>query len=293
MTVDPKPLAAGLEQKQLALQQHIASLDSLLVAYSGGTDSAYLAWVARQTLGERMLAVIADSPSLPRRELSRAISFAAESGIPLRIIATREMDRPEYTRNATDRCFHCKNELFLLMAEQRRLAGFQHLAYGRNLDDDADLRPGQRAAELHHVVAPLADAGLGKNEVRELARRAGLPLWDKPASACLASRIEHGRPVTPEALAQVEAGEDALQDLGFTQVRVRHHGDIARIEISEQDFARAFTPEIARAVVPMFKKLGFRYIALDCEGYRSGSMNPLLPVDQIQPAGSGRDRRRE
>jgi uncharacterized protein len=282
MTLNLKSLSAELERKQRALQEYIASLGSVLVAYSGGIDSAYLAWAAHRILGHQMLAVIADSPSLPRRELRLAISFAEDWNIPLQIIATGEMDRGEYTKNDIDRCFHCKHELFSLMHEQRRRVGFAHIVYGRNLDDDTDFRPGKLAAKLHQVVAPLAEAGLSKTEVRELARVAGLSLWDKPASACLSSRIEYGRAVTAEVLAQVEAGEEALHRLGFTQVRVRHHGEIARIEIAQDDFHRAFTPEMAKLVVPIFKKIGFNYVTFDCEGYRSGSMNAVVPVSQLQ-----------
>lgn len=293
MTTCLDPLNASLAQKERALRDQIAEAESVLVAYSGGTDSAYLAWIAHEVLGDRMLAVIADSPSLPRRELARAVSFAEQSKIPLLSIATEELARPEYARNELDRCFHCKSELFNLMEQQRQQAGYRHIAYGRNLDDDSDFRPGQMAAELHHVIAPLVDAQLRKSEVRELAKQAGLPLWDKPASACLSSRIEYGRPVTRDALAQVEAGEEALHQLGMSQVRVRHHGEIARIEVSPEDFARAFTPEIARTLVPIFKKLGFKYVTLDCEGYRSGSMNEALASRQLLQIESGRDSRSE
>ena len=277
-------LAGNLDRKEHALRSRLASLGSVLVAYSGGTDSAFLAWTAHEMLGERMLAVLADSPSLPRRELKLAIEFAELWRIPVKVIATQEMDRPEYTRNDAARCFHCKDELFTVMERERDQLGFEHIAYGKNLDDEGDFRPGQRAAEEHRVLSPLAEAGLTKSEIRSLSERAGLKVWNKPASACLSSRIEYGRPVTRDALAAVEAGEDALRELGFTQARVRHHGEIVRIEIAREELDRAFNPEMAARLVPIFKKLGFKYVTLDCEGYRSGSMNAVLPIEQVRMA---------
>jgi uncharacterized protein len=273
-----------LDRKQNALRSRLESLGSVLVAYSGGTDSAYLAWSAHKVLGQRMLAVLADSASLPRRELKLALEFTEHWQIPLKVIATEELERPDYVRNDANRCFHCKDELFTLMERVRGEIGFDHIAYAKNIDDDRDFRPGQRAAQEHRVFSPLAEAGLTKNDIRALAQRAGLAVWDKPASACLSSRIEYGRPVTREALAAVEAGEDALRDLGFEQARVRHHGQIVRIEIARDDLGRAFTPEMAMRLVPIFKRLGFKYVTLDCEGYRSGSMNLVLPVEQIKKA---------
>ena len=277
-------LSTDLDRKEHALRARLASLESVLVAYSGGTDSAFLTWAAHEVLGERMLAVLADSPSLPRRELEMAIEFADQWRIPLKVIATQEMGRPEYTRNDAARCFHCKDELFTVIERERDQLGFQHIAYGKNLDDEGDFRPGQRAAAQHRVLSPLADAGLTKQEIRSLSERAGLKVWNKPASACLSSRIEYGRAVTREALAAIEAGEDALRDLGFKQARVRHHGEIVRIEIARDELDRAFSPEMAPILVPIFKKLGFKYVTLDCEGYRSGSMNAVLPIEQIRTA---------
>jgi uncharacterized protein len=194
------------------------------------------------------------------------------------------MSRPEYTRNDGSRCFHCKNELFTAMERERTLRNFRHIAYGKNLDDQSDFRPGDRAAKEHHVVAPLADVGLTKPEIRSLARRYELEVWDKPASACLSSRIEYGRPVTREALAVIEAGEEALCGLGFRQARVRHHGETARIEIGRDELDRAFSPKMAPQFVSIFKNLGFKYVTLDCEGYRSGSMNAVLPIESIRMA---------
>ncbi len=266
------------------LHEIITSLDSLLVAYSGGTDSAFLAYTAHEMLGNRMLAVIADSPSLPRQELAAALAFASDHKIPVHILQTRELEDLNYIRNDQNRCFHCKDELFTQMETTRQQLGFAYLAYGMNLDDRGDFRPGQKAAALHNAVAPLAAANLTKEEIRTLAREAGLTLADKPASACLSSRIEYGRPVTPENLSQVEHAEDALHALGFPQVRVRHHGDLARIEIARQDLPRALTLLMLDRITAALRPLGFTYITLDTQGYRSGSMNDMLPASAIESA---------
>ena len=276
------PTALGqTEAKRELLQAHLQRMGRLLVAYSGGVDSAYLAWAAYQALGEKMLAVIADSPSLARTQLADAIGFAREQSIPLEVIATSELDRPEYVRNDGQRCFFCKDELFTLMESFRTARGYDALAYGVNLDDQGDFRPGQKAATAHHVFAPLLDAGLGKEEIRLLARQAGLRIWDKPASACLSSRIEYGRPVTREALHVVEKGEDALRALGFKQLRVRHHGEIVRIEVAREELERALDPAMAAQFTAIFKALGFKFVTLDLEGFRSGSMNALLPATEL------------
>lgn len=266
----------GSSAKQHHLEDALRALGRTLVAYSGGVDSAYLAWVAHHVLPQDMLAVIADSPSLARTQLHDALAFAQEHGIPIEVIQTAEMERPEYVRNDGQRCFHCKDELFQVMQEFAGKRGFQSIAYGVNLDDQSDFRPGQAAARQHHVAAPLLDAGLTKAEIRELARQAGLRVWDKPASACLSSRIEYGRPVTLESLSAVEQGEEALRGLGFRQCRVRHHGEMARIEIAKDELARALTPEMFTEFTRIFKGLGFTFVALDTEGFRSGSMNASL-----------------
>jgi pyridinium-3,5-biscarboxylic acid mononucleotide sulfurtransferase len=274
-----------LAAKSAALHSTLQQLGSLLVAYSGGTDSAYLAYAAHLALGDKMQAVIADSPSLPRAELAAALAFAADHNIPLQILHTNELESPDYQRNDARRCFHCKDELFTQMETTRASRGFAHIAYGMNLDDRAEFRPGQQAASQHHAVAPLVTTGLTKQEIRTLAHQAGLKLWDKPASACLASRIEYGRPVTRENLSQVEQAEEALHSLGFPQVRVRHHGDLARIEISRDDLPRALSLSTLEAITAAIKPLGFLYVTLDAEGYRSGSMNDtLLATSAILPA---------
>ena len=274
-----------LAEKRNALDNELRSLGRVLVAYSGGIDSAFLAWAAYRALGKEMLAVIADSASLARYQLNDAVEFAREQNIPLEIIRTQELARPEYVRNDSSRCFHCKDELFSMMSEFAAANNFQAIAYGINVDDQGDFRPGQAAAVQHNVAAPLLNAGLGKDEIRGLAREAGLRIWNKPASACLSSRIEYGREVTPAALAMVEHGEDALRRLGFRQFRVRHHGDIARIEIARDEMARAMTTQMAAEFSQIFKKIGFKFVTLDLEGFRSGSMNALLTPEQIKRAG--------
>ena len=271
----------SVEAKRELLQSRLRRLGRTLVAYSGGVDSAYLAWAAHQALGNNMLAIIADSPSLARTQLADAIAFAREQAFPLEVVATSELDRPEYVRNDAQRCFFCKDELFTLMEKLRVGRGFDAIAYGVNLDDQGDFRPGQKAAMGHQVVAPLLDAGLTKEQIRALAHSAGLRIWDKPASACLSSRIEYGRPVTREALDVVERGEDALRALGFRQFRVRHHGEIVRIEIAREELDRALDPAMAADFTRIFKALGFKFVTLDLEGFRSGSMNSLLPAEDL------------
>lgn len=270
-----------LSQKSALLNETLGGLGSVLVAYSGGTDSAFLAFEAHRALGPQMLAVIADSASLPRKELAAAIAFAEQHEVPLEVLQTDELANPEYARNDAARCFYCKDELFTQMEQKREQLGFHHIAYGMNLDDRGEFRPGQQAAALHHALAPLVTAELTKAEIRELARLAGLQLADKPASACLSSRIQYGQPVTADKLRQVETAEDYLHNLGFRQVRVRHHGDLARVEIARTDLPRALSLDVLDQITAALKAIGFKYVTLDTQGYRSGSMNDVLPVSAL------------
>lgn len=273
-----------LTQKQEHLEDRLRELRSVLVAYSGGVDSAYLAYVAYRVLGNEMRAVIADSASLARTHLKDALSFAQEQSIPIQVITTSELDDPDYVKNDATRCFHCKDELFTVMEQERQRLGYRYLVYGMNVDDRGEFRPGQQAASSHSVVAPLAEAGLTKQDIRTLAHDAGLRIWDKPASACLASRVEYGRPVTGKVLQQVEDGETLLRRMGYRQFRVRHHGELVRIEIARDEMPRVLSMDTMNLLVTGFRALGFQYVALDCEGYRSGSMNAILPLNAIRAA---------
>ena len=291
-----------LEAKREALFAMLRSAGRMMIAYSGGADSAYLAYAAHRALGAGMLAVIADSPSLSRAHLRDAVEFAEAQGIPLRVVETNELEDPNYIRNDSSRCFHCKDELFAVMERAGGPLGFSTVAYGMNADDVGEFRPGQRAAAEHRVLAPLAEAGLTKLEIRELARRAGLRVWDKPASACLSSRVAYGLPVTRETLERVEKAEDALFAMGFRQYRVRHHGDLARIEIAREELAGMLSLTMFEQASAAIKRLGYKYVTLDLEGYRSGSMNAVLGnavlassqiVSQIAPLGGNSSLTRE
>jgi pyridinium-3,5-biscarboxylic acid mononucleotide sulfurtransferase len=279
-------LSPDLEPKRTALADHLRACGRLLVAYSGGVDSAYLAYAAHEAVGDDMLAVLADSPSLARSAREDAVAFATEHRIPLRVVTTDEMDNTAYVRNDSDRCFHCKDELFTTMETIRESQGYHAIAYGMNLDDCGDFRPGQLAAQQHHVMTPLVHAGLTKADVRQLAHEAGLRVWDKPASACLASRIEYGRPVTVEALSAVERSEELLRTLGFRVFRVRHHGDIARIEIAPQEMMQVFAGGMLSEIIAGVKDAGFKFVTLDLEGYRTGSMNAMLSAEQLATGGT-------
>src|SRR6201997_4694672 len=230
-----------LEAKERSLFDSLAAMGGAIVAYSGGADSAYLAWAAHRVLGDRAVAVTADSPSLAESHKLAALEFARAWGIRYETIATREFDNPDYVKNDRDRCFHCKDELFTCLDKLAKERGIEHVIYGVNTDDLGDYRPGQGAAKLHEVKAPLVDAGLAKAEIRELSRRAGLSTWDRPASACLSSRIPYGTPVTIENVKTVERGEEEIRALGFRQFRVRYHGEIVRIEVAREEMARAMS----------------------------------------------------
>ncbi|MGH9734071.1 MAG: ATP-dependent sacrificial sulfur transferase LarE [Candidatus Acidiferrales bacterium] len=268
-------------EKQVKLFGSLQRLDSLLVAFSGGADSAYLAWAAHRAIGEQALAITALSASFSHHDREQAEQFVRATGIRHEFIETSEFENPLYVANNADRCYFCKDELFDRMATIASERNFSAIAYGVNADDTRDFRPGHRAAHEHRVLAPLLEAGLHKEEIRFLSRQAELPTWDRPASACLSSRIPYGTPVTPELLRKIEAGEAALRELGFRQFRVRAHGtsgEVARIELAVEEFERGLDPQLARQIAERLKNAGFAFIALDLEGYRQGSLNSLLKL---------------
>ena len=271
-----------MDDKQEQLFAHLRTLERVIVAFSGGTDSAYLAWAANHVLGKSALAVTADSASIPESHKRDAEAFVERFGIIHEYIQTREFDNPDYARNGPDRCFHCKDELFTRLEEVGRERGYQHIIYGVNFDDLGDYRPGQGAAAQHQVAAPLADAGLTKAEIRELSRRVGLPTWDRPASACLSSRIPYGTLVTIQNVKTVETGEEELKALGFRQFRVRFHGEVVRVEIAREEMERALSLDMAQRFTAIFKGLGFKYVTLDLEGYRQGSLNEVLNLQTVR-----------
>lgn len=268
--------SVAVEAKQDALFQILQGLKRVIVAYSGGTDSAYLAWAAHRVLGAEAIAITADSPSLPRSHKRDAEAFARECGFRHAYVQTHEFDNPEYAANDRNRCYHCKDELFACLEAYARERGYSHIIYGVNADDLGDYRPGQRAAKLHSVRAPLLEAALSKAEIRELSRLAGLSTWNRPAAACLSSRIPYGTAVTVKTIRTIEEGEEAIRALGFRQFRVRFHGDLVRIEIAKEELPKALTLEATAAFTAIFKRLGFRYVTLDLEGYRQGSLNAGL-----------------
>jgi len=258
------------------LLAQLRKLSSVIVALSGGTDSAYLAWAAHQVLGGRALSVTATSPSYSAFDREQVESFLRATGARHEFIETHELENPAYRVNDASRCYYCKDELFSMLDAVAAERHYAAVAYGVNADDTSDFRPGQRAAAEHRVLTPLLDAQLHKLEIRLLALRAGLPMWDRPASACLASRLPYGTEVTEERLALVERGEAVLRRLGFRQFRVRLHDKLGRVEVAQEELPRALTPEMAAAIAAGLKQAGFRYVTLDLEGYRQGSLNEGL-----------------
>ena len=267
--------------REAALVGRLRDLPSLVIAYSGGVDSAYLAWVATAALGARALAVTADSPSYPDRHRAMAIGVARQFGVAHEFIRTDELAQPAYRANGPDRCYHCKHELYARLTQLAADRGFAAVADGSNADDRGDYRPGRQAAREFGVISPLDEAGLPKDDIRALSREAGLPTWDEPASACLSSRMPYHSEVNEEKLRAIEAAEDALRALGFRVVRVRHHGDVARIEVAPAELPRLVEPAIAAAADAAVRGAGFRYVAVDLRGYRLGSLNEGLTLTPV------------
>ena len=276
--VPPAVDASQALAKQEVLFAALRRLDSLLVAFSGGADSAYLAWAAHQVLADRALAITALSASFSRHDRDEAEKFIASTGLRHQFIETRELENPLYVANNADRCYHCKDELFDQMDSLARSRQFAAIAYGINADDTRDFRPGHRAAHEHHVLAPLLEAELHKSEIRFLSQRAGLSTWNRPASACLSSRVPYGTAVTPDLLDKIDRAEAVLRALDFRQFRVRAHGELARIEIALDELTRGFDPAISQKITDGVKSAGFSFVTLDLEGYRQGSLNSVLKL---------------
>jgi uncharacterized protein len=272
-SADGVPHGRALAEKQTRLYELLAVCDSAIVAFSGGVDSSYLAWAAAQTLGARSLCITADSPSYPDRHRQLARRIAREFGLRHEIVHTTELDRPEYRANPVDRCYYCKRELYTTLTRIARDRRIAVILDGNNADDRGDYRPGRTAAREFGVRSPLDEVDLSKAEIRELSRRAGLPTWDEPASACLSSRIPYHSEVTDEKLRMIERAEDVLRDLGFRVCRVRHHETLARLEIGRDELARALEPGLRERIVEELRAIGYQHVTIDLQGYRMGSLN--------------------